>query len=134
MSLLAKRTIRRTSIELEQEKPLRASALAALLELPEHLGAQDFVEPALIALALAVEPLQHVGFDAHRQLALERAIKFPPHRALPVLLACGRDVRKVDLVIRPGRRTRPWLGHLTEAFRLARKSPVRIKSIPSAPR
>src|SRR3984885_3909440 len=66
-------------------------------QLGEHRRPQDFVQPALIPAALTLEPFDHVGIDAHRQLSLHGTIELSALCSAPVTLTRRRHVGEVDL-------------------------------------
>lgn len=80
-------------------------------QLGEHRRPQDLVQPALIAAALTLEPFDHVGIDAHRQLSLHGAIELSALCSAPVTLTCRWHVREVDLGFRLGGQCRQLIGN-----------------------
>src|ERR1700738_1708889 len=80
-------------------------------QLVEHPCPQDFVQPALIAAPLTLEPFDHVGIYAHRQLSLHGTIEFSALCSAPVTLSRRRHVGEVDLALRLGGQGRQFLAN-----------------------
>lgn len=74
----------------------------------QHGSAQDGIDSRLLALALALEPHQHIRVDANRRCLLGRLIERIPGGLLPELLRQRRDVAAVDLAVRQDRQRRQF--------------------------
>lgn len=74
----------------------------------QHGPAQDGIDSRLVALALALEPHQHIRVDANRRCLLGRLIERIPGGLLPELVRQRRDVAAVDLAVRQDRQRRQF--------------------------
>src|ERR1700691_2291824 len=73
--------------------------LPAGLNRSQHLSPQDRIDPGLVAFALGLKPIQHVGIDARRNLALAWAIEVAAPGMLPLFVGHLGDVAGVDLAV-----------------------------------
>ncbi len=62
----------------------------------QHGLAQDAVDARLVALALALEPCQHIGAQPYRGAGLGGPVELALHRLFPKGRIKGRDVAGVD--------------------------------------
>lgn len=68
----------------------------------QHLPTQDGIDARLVTLALGLEPVQHIGIDAGRDLLLDGAIEPPTHGSIPLRCCQHRTIAGVDRAVRPG--------------------------------
>jgi hypothetical protein len=73
-----------------------AHTVLTMPRLRHHCRPQNFVQSALIALALRLQPLQYIGINSYRQLSLEWSIELPSLRSAPVFSCSGGQIGKVN--------------------------------------
>ena len=82
-----------------------ARGIKSLLACPgrrQHFAAQNGVDAGLVAFALGLEPVEHVGVHAGGDLTLAGTVEMAARRALPLLVGHLRDVAGVDLGVGAG--------------------------------
>ena len=74
------------------------SPVSSVFAVALEVLAQGAIHAGLVALALALKPVENVGVDAQRERALDGAVERAAHRMAPI--SDGRHICGVDLALR----------------------------------